>query len=328
VAFGAVLLAAAGCGGPTPPGEPIDRALACVALAYDGNTFDDPYLQYIYPGERLESPLEGYRVTYRNLDAYSIVLMLRDAGVEPGPARRLFDRAEALAQALVPEWRRKGIDNLRKNPADGGIALDTYAILAYLQRDAGMGHVVLDGLDGDGWLAANEYTGSQSFRLVADESWAARAVAVTGIAPEVSARIVRRICRDARAGIAVLSDPLARANLALHALDALRDLPDAAGDLKEERSFFARRAREMLDEGGVKANTLTFANLIGSLALEPGVDSFVLSPSVAELIRRQERDGCWQDPLNGARDEARIFATLRCVLTLARCRSPRARRAP
>jgi hypothetical protein len=318
--FGAVLLAAGGCGGagPPPAGDPVDRALACVARSYDGDGFDDPYLRYVYPGERLESPLPGHRVTYRNLDAYFIVLMLQDAGVDPGPARDLFDRADRLAKALVPLWRRRGIYNLRRSPAPGGIALDTYAILARLERDAEMARVVLEGLDGEGWLPANLYTGSQAFRRVADESWAARALAVTGVAPDAAARIVTRICADARAGIESGRDPLARANLALHALDALRDLPAPAPDLAGARAFLASAAREMLDDPAVRANTLTFANLIGALAIEPSTDPGDLRPMLDELTRRQEPDGCWQESLDGPRGAARVFATLRCALALAR----------
>src|SRR5260221_11031837 len=112
----------------------IERGLACVARMYDGDSFRDDYLRFEYPGEAIESPLPGYRLTYRILDAYFIVLMIRQAAVPPGEARSLFDRAEAATAALVPQWRRKGIYNLRREPVHGGIALDTYAILAVLRR--------------------------------------------------------------------------------------------------------------------------------------------------------------------------------------------------
>src|SRR6185295_20057263 len=55
----------------------IGKGLACVAGMYDGNSFRDSYLQYEYPGEAIESPIPGYRLTYRVLDAYFIVLMIR-----------------------------------------------------------------------------------------------------------------------------------------------------------------------------------------------------------------------------------------------------------
>src|SRR5262245_44334054 len=99
----------------------IDKGLACVARVYDGNSFDDDYLRYVYPGEDLQSPVPGYRVTYRLLDAYFIVLMIRQAGVEPRNAQSLFERAEILTAALAREWRSRGIYNLRERPDPLGL---------------------------------------------------------------------------------------------------------------------------------------------------------------------------------------------------------------
>ena len=139
-----LLLLAAKC-----PGDGIEvrasanRGLTYLATAYDGNTFEDRYLQFVYPEECLSSPLPGYDLTYRILDAYFIVLMLEQAHIDPGPAQRLFDRARTVTDALVPVWREEGIYNLRRDPVADGIALDTYAILAYLKRDTDMAKIVL-----------------------------------------------------------------------------------------------------------------------------------------------------------------------------------------
>ncbi|HKQ62537.1 MAG TPA: hypothetical protein VJS92_14695, partial [Candidatus Polarisedimenticolaceae bacterium] len=176
------LLLAASCA-PAPPADAeqaLARGLVAIARGYDGATFDDPYLKFTYADERLEE-LPGRRVTYRLLDAYFIVELLAASGVEPGPARELFTHADEVTSELAAVWRGRGIYNLRRHGDPHGIALDTYAILAYLRRDAALARVVAAGLDGDGWMPAGFYRGREAFRLLADESWAVRALAVTGV---------------------------------------------------------------------------------------------------------------------------------------------------
>ena len=50
-----------------------------VARMYDGNSFRDEYLRFAYPGEAIESPLPGYRLTYRILDAYFAAVLVISA---------------------------------------------------------------------------------------------------------------------------------------------------------------------------------------------------------------------------------------------------------
>jgi hypothetical protein len=293
-------------------------------------------------------------VTYRLLDGYFVVLLLRESGVEPGPAQDLFERAEALSAALVPAWRQAGIYNLRRNPAAGGIALDTYAILAWLRRDPPMARVILDGLDGDGWLAANLYTGAESFRLLADESWAVRALAVTGVDPPRAAALAAGLCREAQARLAANPDPLARANLALHALAAVRDAAAGAGlaaaggrtgsgrmkgtlaarldraagagtaeSLADCRSALAEEAVRLLGDPRLRRDTLTLANLLEVLAPEERVATSVLEPALAAILERQEGDGGWSVTEGTKGPGGRVLCTLRCLLALARWREHR-----
>jgi len=330
-----VALCLAACRGPGALDDAVvepsaEKGLACVARLYDGNAFRDDYLRYEYPGEAIESPLVGYRLTYRMLDAYFIVQMIRQAGVPPGEAGLLFERADAVTAALVPRWRRQGIYNLRRNPAHGGIALDTYAILAVLRRDREMGRVVEAGLDGDGWLAADFYAGGEAFRRLADESWAARAVFVAD--PPAGLEAMRGICRRALEALGHERDPSARANLVIHALEGLKDLPpsvfEATGQqdppLEEMLRALRQEARRLLRAEAIRSDTLTFANLVGALVLwhdrpaPAAVSDESLAPEIQELIRRQEDDGCWSVSLDSDDASGRVFATLRVVLALGR----------
>lgn len=322
---GVVLCAAVlACGAPP---RDLDAAvyhgLACVAGSYDGRAFADDYLRFVYPGEHLSSPLPDRRITYRILDAYFIVLMLRQAGAEPGPATALFEDAERLTAALVPAWRAQGVYNLRKDPAPDGIALDTYAILAYLRRDGAMARTILAGLDRDGWLPANLYVGPESFRLLADESWAARALVVTGVAPDRAGPIVRRIADDALDDLDRGGDPGTRANIALHALEALDDLrpmgirgPDPSDE--DARAALLAELWRLREDPRLAGDTLTLANLTATLVLASPDACRDLAPSIDALLRRQETDGCWSVDASRSDPSGRVFATLRILLTLVR----------
>ena len=291
----------------------IDHGLACVARAYDANSFGDEYLRFVYPGEDLRSPLPGYQVTYRLLDAYFIVLMIRQAGVEPGNAQSLFERAEALTAALARQWRSRGIYNLREKPDPLGPALDSYAILAILRRDTGMARVVEAGLDGNGWLPANFYSGEESFRRLADESWATRAVLL--VSPEQGARMVRVLHDETIQALQSEKDPLARANLVIHALLALEGAPPSI-PVKELRTPLREQALVLLKDPAILSDTLTLANLVGVLIPDTTLPDEALSPHIQGLLRRQDRDGCWAVSLDSGDSSGRIFATLRLILTL------------
>jgi hypothetical protein len=321
----------AACAGGTPaPDLPasLERGLSCVAASYDRGTFDDDYLRFVYPRESLESPVPGLHTTYRLLDAYFILLMIRQAGADPGPASAAFEDAESLTSALAVLWRGRPIRGLRKDPREDGVALDTYAILAYLRRDAPMAGVVLDGLDGDGWLPANAYTGDEWYRLLADESWAARAVAAASDDAPAGRKAVLGVVGAIRHRLGRRIDPTARAILVIHALDALRDLPASgappAGDpAADDRRELIAEAVPLLREATDASDTLTLANLIASLAPLPEVADRDLAAAVDALRRRQDARGCWSPSTAATGGAARVFTTLRCVLAEATYRRHR-----
>jgi hypothetical protein len=299
----------------------IALGLACVAQSYDGNSFNDDYLRFVYPGESLESPLPGYQVTYRVLDAYFIVLMIRRSGIQPGEAQNLFDRAEALTAALARDWRSRGIYNLRRNPEPLGLALDSYAILAILQKDPEMARVVEAGLDGDGWLAPDFYTGGESFRRLADESWAIRALLLVN--PQDGARLVRNLGMKTRLALKSERDPAARANLVIHALLAVADLPGQRSAAEKPESTLGepweslrKEALDLLRDPAILRDSLTLANLVGVLVPDTSLPDAALSPHIRELLRRQDKEGCWRVSLDSGDASGRVFATLRVVLTL------------
>ena len=103
--------AAAACAGANAAGldRAEERGLAFLERAWRGDAYDDDYLAYVYPGERLDCPLPDCRLTYRLLDAYINLVFLERAGVSPGPAAAQFERAREVLDALAPSWRRAGL---------------------------------------------------------------------------------------------------------------------------------------------------------------------------------------------------------------------------
>jgi hypothetical protein len=301
----------------------IERGLGFVGAAYDGERFADSYLEYVYDQERLPA-VGGQRITYRHLDAYFIVRMLENEGISPGPAADLFRRADEFTAALVPTWRDSGIYNLATRSRTGGIALDTYAILAFLAQDRLMAQVIADGLDQDRWLPPGYYTGAEAYRQPADETWALRATLYTDLDPSVRTRVLYRLAARTRELLSDRPDPGVRVILVFHLLETMRDLSSVVSEVSRARAEeWSDLRRSVLDEAVSllalvpdSLDSLATANLLATLSEEDDVPSEMLLPAVRRLLEEQRDDGGWyvsvgSDPRNGS-----VFATLRCVLAL------------
>lgn len=323
VACWSVVAHGAGAEEPGALVSAVERGVGWIGSSFDGERFDDPYLEYVYDKERIPA-VDGYRVTYRHLDAYFIVRMLANEGISPGPAAHLFRRAEAVTTALVPSWREIGIYNLAAGSQAGGIALDTYAILAVLERDQAMADVVARGLRHDRWLPPGYYADPEAYRQPADETWALRATLHTDLAPAVRARVLRRL---AEATLELLSnepDPGARVILVFHVLETMRDfssvMPDAsraqAAEWSDLRRIFLDEATSLLTLAPDRLDILATANLLATMAAEDDVPAETLRPAVQRLVEEQREDGGWYVSANSDFREGSVFATMRCVLAL------------
>ena len=58
--------------------EAIEKGFSYLNTVYEDGVYNDQYLLYIYPGEKLECPLEGCTITYRILDAYFNLLFINN----------------------------------------------------------------------------------------------------------------------------------------------------------------------------------------------------------------------------------------------------------
>src|SRR5881628_1519577 len=177
-------------------GEAISRGARCLVRDRDGPNFRDPYLAYVYPEEELPSPPGAPTLTYRNVDASAILVSIgRDLAVS-GDARVLLapmiGQAETAIAGAVATWRGRGFSNVKEGARPGGIALDTYCAVGWLERDAIMAEEVAAALHGDGWLPEALYDAGDEFRILTDEAWCLRLMAATGRLGPEALRVLER----------------------------------------------------------------------------------------------------------------------------------------
>jgi len=298
-----------------------DRGEACAASRHAADGFVDRYLEYVYPGEDLPRPEGSAKLTYRRIDADTVLVLLARASNLTGPLAPIARNADASLRSALPLWRGRGFTNVRRNPRADGVALDTFCFVSWLYRDEAAAREVEAAVDGDGWLPDRLYDGEERFRRSADEAWCLRLLTATGIeAPAAGKpfdRIVAEFRRDAadapaergtfyeayHLGMLVgggasgaSSDPLAREILAvLRAWAAAHPVADRSdpGDLFE------------------------WANLASAEILDGPGGNGLPDEAVRVLLATQGSDGCWSPSAKDGAAPGSTFLTLRALLALA-----------
>jgi len=324
------LLAALRDGKPAESAGAIDAAFhkgaSCISRAVDSKgTFGDPYLSYEYPEERLPAPEGARRLTYRIIDAYAILTMLRRAGPLPSELEGIAAEAEQALRRLAPAWRGRGFTNTLRDPRSDGIALDTYCIVGWLSADADMAREVVDAIDGDRWLPAGWYDDLQRFRATADESWCLRLALSAGKPDPPVLRVRDRLAADLAK--AREKDPagLDAFYLAWHLgmLAADGKLPDAQPAIID---IFSAWTRAHVRKGRTaRSDIVEWVNLASSETL---VHAGARGARTAELatqatLDHQDPDGCWTIPGARPANDGYAFLTLRALLALQLRRASR-----
>lgn len=295
----------------------VERGLSFLAGAWRDEAYDDEYLRFVYPDERLDCPLRDCRLTYRLLDAYINLAFLDRSGVPRGPAAPQFARGREVLDAIVPAWREQGLYNVKRDPAADGIALDTYCIVGLLHRDRAMADVAAEHLDGDDWLPENHYDDGQSFRKLADETWCVR---LLRFASRPGRRQFPRLARVAlRRGWDLLEQerPVEfRVNVALHMLYMLDDLDDRS--LRDDRNSLQELLLVAAEDPEIEGDMLTQANVLDALASSEDVPVRSLAALADRLLRHQEADGGWHSRIGETGTGLRVFTTMRALLALTR----------
>ena len=324
IALSLLLVSAASTPGPGPrPPERISAALdkgtRFLASVWDGQAYKDPYLEYVYPAEKLESPLAGWPLTYRRIDAYVDLLFLAKALDDPGPIKPQIKAARRLLEPLPAMWGRLGAYNVLHQPDPAGIGLDTYCIVGLLFHDKPMATRVLGQLDGFDWIPPGYYSDQEAFRKPADESWCIRLLLDTGTGAEVTQKLLAEHVRRATEQLAQAARAETRAYLAIHALYMVLDAgkPSLDQDLRRFTDAVcvsgdaADLARDLL----LQANLLD-ACLKGS-AGQPAQVPEAASRMAARLVDGQADDGGWPPALGETGPNLRSFTTLRALIALA-----------
>ena len=304
------------------------RAAACLARDFDGRAFRDPYLTYVDPEEKLPSPTSAPGLTYRQVDADIMLVLLGRLGGVRASLRPAVDRAQRVLRELPPLWAGKGFSNVRRDPDPSGIALDTFCIVGWLQRDRSMARAVGMALDGDGWLPGELYDGEEEFRRTADEAWCLKLLASEageGIATAQPA--LERLISDFRNS--AKEDPAGRQTFyaAYHLALLLEEAKDPGKGIDESETLRAEVEKTMEAWASTRPvgeekreEILEWVNLATAL---PGLErSGLRRRSLNVVLRQQGDDGCWRIP--GARppETGSSFATLRALLALSSYRGP------
>ena len=301
----------------SPVGDSVQRGQAFLAAAWDGEGYDDDYLRFVYPGERLECPLADCRLTYRLLDAFINLSFLDRAPLGPGPTDEQIARARAVLNGLLPAWRARGLYNVVHQPDPDGIALDTYCITGLLHEDRAMADIVAGHLDGDGWLAEDYYEEHENFRKLADESWCVRLLRFASPAGRSRVRPLARLIVDqAEQFLEASQRPEQRINVALHVVYLLRDLGDPRFDPDLLRTLAV--LEQAAGDPRVESDLLTQANLLEALSGVPQADEHLLGIVAERLTRNQQPDGGWYSRIGESGSSLRVFTTMRAVLALSR----------
>lgn len=298
------------------------QAVRFLSGAYDGSEFCDPYLQYRYVGEPLHFPYKRIVLTYRHLDAYFIASMLDSSGLDRNALTLLREDAHYVLSTLQFQWRSANFHNSRRNADINGVGLDTFAILCFMTRDVDLAKQLIDGSDGEGWVDPAFHREAQAYRLLADDSWALRALAVTGVAPELLDSCTRSFIRRSEVQLAGGLPIGAEANLAIHILETEQVLRGSLipGEASSELELLAARAevrcRGILEHNELGGSVLDEVNVAMALMPRIGIDHPLIRKVRAQVHQQQAMDGSWRFDREDPSANGIVFTTLRCLLFL------------
>jgi len=300
--------------------QSIDQGLAFLAQAHTPYHYADAYLEYVYPGEQLECGLPECNITYRVLDAYFALTMLKEQLNFPDQEviREQILESEVVYDDLVPRWQEARIYNTIKSTEEdrGGIALDTYCILGYLLEDKTMAQRALSYLDTSGeWLAEDAYP-VDTWRNIADETWCLRLLAVTqephdsfDWQPNINTKI-----EQTREFIS--SDESANSKLGVlyHMLMLLSEpnVQVSQAIIKE----FQKEVYTLEQTGAFDNDPVALANIIESLAISNYDPEVYIEKLSDRLIAMQNTDGSW----TVGQQNYPVFSSFRALIALATLR--------
>lgn len=288
---------------------------------YNRNSgYNDLYLKYVYPDEKLYCPLEGCRITYRILDAYFGLLFIKQLD-NYGALSGQIDYADGVLSSLIDLWQNEKIYNTKKSTLQdgGGIALDTYCILGYIYSDKKMAENTLRYLEGDKWLEEDYYK-EDTWRNVADESWCIRLLIETNNleTKNIKSLIEKKI--EETDEIILSNDDLStKIATVIHTIYMIYDFLA----IKKDYSFnnklleYQNYVFMSFSNNDIKNDDLILSNVLDSLAYSD-YDKNKLQDMANILVSRQKMDGGWYTGEGISKNNLGVFTTIRVITALKR----------
>ncbi|MFH0853689.1 MAG: hypothetical protein V1853_04775 [bacterium] len=299
-----------------PISKSIGDGLAFLAQAHSPYHYKDAYLEYVYPSEELDCSLPGCNITYRILDAYFDVTMLKRQLNFTGQEviREQILESEAVYQDIVPIWQEANIYNtLKSAEADqGGLAIDTYCILGYLQKDGAMAKRALDYLDESGeWLAEDAFP-VDTWRNIADETWCMRLLAVTDTEPDNYGQMIQAKIEQTREFVDSDEPDSSKLGTLYHMLMFLSE-----SDIQTSQAAVNELQQEIFkleQTGAFNQDAVALANIIEALTVSNYYDEAYIANLADRLISLQLSDGSWRA---GPQQLYPVFSSFRALIALA-----------
>ncbi|MBU1975923.1 MAG: hypothetical protein KKG59_05965 [Nanoarchaeota archaeon] len=294
-----------------------ESGLLYLAANYNEYQYNDEYLTFVYGGESLECPLPTpCNVTYRLLDAYFDVYFLEEV-TDTTLIQNQVDDAHAILSSLAKKWEAETIYNTKKSQVQGGIALDTYCILGFLENNHNMAEVVKSYVDVADWMEPNAFQ-TDIWRNVADESWCARLFIKTDIDKQLTKAVIYRLVDDTTAfkNHPDISD-MDKLSVIYHMLYVLEDWERKYDDttFKQEKlgysdfiSYFSQK--------NLQGNSLMTGNLLDVMVYSNYDNPETMKELTIKVLGNQRPEGHWRMTAEAGDNYVQVFTTFRALIGL------------
>ena len=268
-----------------------DRAFEFLKNSYENCEYEDEYLTYVYPSENL-GEINDCKITYRKIDAFYNIINLNSEIIE-----KQKEDANSVFNNL--DWNDSKIFNTLRSD-NGGVALDTYCIVAYQNRNEKMVDNFVSYLSNNNWIKDN-YFSEDTWRNIADETWCIRAMTNVNYDQELIDDLIDIKIQETSD---YYENDIFRSAVLYHMIYLILDYEDVYGRKYESvKNSYINELFSLLENND---NLLMKANILEILS-KSGYNKGILFKYYNEIKNMQNQDGSWGE-------NAKVFTTLR-VLT-------------
>ncbi|RMF54630.1 hypothetical protein D6745_04665 [Candidatus Woesearchaeota archaeon] len=284
-------------------------------------SFDDIYLEYVYPGEDLKCPIEGCRLTYRIQDAYFDLVYISREVDDYSIINSQVRWADKVLRSILPIWEESGIYNMiTSGPEDvGGVALDSSCILGQMYNSTKISDKIIRHIYNWTWMEQNYYGDVEAWRNVADDSWCIRLLSINGREKYLK-NLTNAILNETYWYLG--RDDITNMNkvgIIIHIIYVLNDLKkyNNIDDYENDLLALQEMLVELSEKDDIKEDLLLQANILDALSESKYQKLDKLKAISDRLIKAQQPTGEWLADENNP-NYGQVFTTFRAILGLSK----------